>query len=120
MLRGHPYHITLIGLFVTAWDQAEALVFSLIAWLFGDDGRARAVFYSVHDNLARLRIAKTLLESRFVEAGTSSEKRVELLTLLKEWKGLAEERNIIVHGIWILDDGKNEVSRRGTVRDMFE
>jgi hypothetical protein len=88
---------------------------STLGWLLGDPHKALTVFYSATDNLARYKMTSTILE----HARCPAEEKTSLGILLKEWRSLSEERNVIIHGSWYLDYQTRKLFRQGNERDIF-
>jgi hypothetical protein len=89
MLHGKPYHITLVGLVVTAWDDAEARFYNSFIGSWAITFAARAIFYAATDNGARFKMTRELLDQPF---RGNKETIAEIRRLLKSWFKLSEER----------------------------
>jgi hypothetical protein len=116
MLRGRPDIIMLMGLIITIWDRSEQQVRFLLEWLLeGDFIKARVIFYSATDNLARYKMIREFLnqERRYPDEVAKIKK------LMNEWEDLCTERNYVIHGEWMFYGKDRELTRLAGARDLL-
>jgi hypothetical protein len=117
MLRGCAYHITLIGLIVTAWESTEHQAMLILEWFLGDHHRARAVFNTAFGNNVRCFLLKELADQAY---GRDRQEIADLRKLLDRWGNMATDRNNIIHGEWVRDANTNELFRAAAAKDMID